>query len=55
MGRFGGVLTNIQRLSCILIGYIFCGMVEMYIVGRVLKVLENPHMSLVKTQLSFDR
>ena len=28
MGRFGGILTNIQRLSCILIGCILYGMVK---------------------------
>ena len=27
MGRFGGILTNIQQLSCILIGCIFYGLV----------------------------
>ena len=27
MGRFGGILTNIQQISCILIGYFFYGMV----------------------------
>ena len=28
MGRFGGILTNIKWLSCILIGCIFYGMVQ---------------------------